>query len=117
MITGITERQEGIHKAIAQNYKFTMENDTQARACMHTYIGTHRPQAVLQNDDVKLYWDKTIQTDHTITNNRSDVTLIDKINETTHLIEINTLIDDNVIKKQQEKIEKHVPLAREITKI
>ncbi|XP_050549514.1 uncharacterized protein LOC126910674 [Spodoptera frugiperda] len=38
----------------------------------------YKPQAVLENEHFKLYWDRTIITDKTIYNNRPDITMLDK---------------------------------------
>lgn len=56
----------------------------------NTSMNSHRYklQTILENNDIKLYWGRTIPTDHTITCKRADVTLTDKENGRTYLIEI-----------------------------
>jgi hypothetical protein len=39
----------------------------------------YTPHTILENERYKLYWDRTIITDRTVSNNRPDITWIDKI--------------------------------------
>jgi hypothetical protein len=48
----------------------------------------YTPHTILENERYKLYWDRTIITDRTISDNRPDITLIDKVKEKTFLIDI-----------------------------
>jgi hypothetical protein len=48
----------------------------------------YTPHTILENERYKLYWDRTIITDRTISNNRPDITLIDKVKKKTFLIDI-----------------------------
>jgi hypothetical protein len=77
----------------------------------------YTPQPVIENATHKIYWDNPILTDKTITANRPDITLIDKINKTTYLIDIAVPSDHNVKSKYTEKIDKYTPLAQEIRRI
>jgi hypothetical protein len=43
---------------------------------------------VLENDNCKLYWDRSVITDKTIPSNRPDITFINKTTRNTFLIDI-----------------------------
>jgi hypothetical protein len=43
------------------------------------------PNTILENEIIKLYWDRSLITDTTIHNNRPDITLIDKVSKTVYL--------------------------------
>ena len=38
----------------------------------------HTPADVVENDEVELYWDRTIQADMTVTDNKPDIILVEK---------------------------------------
>lgn len=97
-----------IHKEIAN--KLNLINNT---APYYQYT----PETILENEDFKLYWDRTIYTDKTIPCNRPDITIINKKEKTTKLIEISVPNDNNIHTKYTEKIEKYTELAQEIKNI
>lgn len=73
-----------------------------------------KPPPVYENDNWKVYWDKTIVTDTTITHNRPDITVINKVQKTVRLIDIAIPNNHNIELKHREKIEKYNALKREI---
>lgn len=97
-----------IHQAIA--LKYHLHKDAQP-------YYTYSPQTILENKDYKMYWDLTIHTDKTIRNNRPDITLQDKINKVTYLIDIAVPSDHNVLTKYREKKEKYQDLAVEVERV
>jgi DNA-binding LytR/AlgR family response regulator len=46
------------------------------------------PNNILENEIIKLYWDRSLITDKTIHNNRTDITLVDKASKTVYFIDI-----------------------------
>lgn len=72
------------------------------------------PEPVLENAQVKLYWDRAISTNHTINENRPDIVLIDKVLKHTSLIEISVPNDANIEKKYAEKVTKYESLLAEV---
>jgi hypothetical protein len=58
-----------IHQKLA--YKYGLLNKTMP---YYKYI----PNTILENEIIKLYWDRALITDKTIHNNRPDITLVDK---------------------------------------
>ena len=75
---------------------------------------TYSPETILENADHKIYWDRTIHTDKTIPCNRPDITVIDKKEKHTYLIDIAIPNDKNVVEKEEEKRKKYKPLAMEV---
>jgi hypothetical protein len=56
----------------------------------------YQPSAVLDNQTFTLYWDKTISTARTVSNNRPDITLIDKAAKKVTLIDV-AIVNTNTI--------------------
>lgn len=77
----------------------------------------YEPPPVVENDLCKIYWDRDIITDKEITNNRPDLVLTDKKNNTTYIIDVAIPLADNIDKKNAEKIQKYLALAGEIGRI
>ena len=74
----------------------------------------YTPEIILESTSHKIYWDRAIITDKTIHHNRPDITLIDKTNKTTYLIDIAVPNTHNLQKTQTEKISKYTELAMEV---
>lgn len=110
--TSYTERHNIAAKIIHQEIALThnLIKDTKA---YYQYTA----ESILEDKNYKLYYDLTIHTDKTIPANRPDITLLDKKQKTTYLIDISVPADINVTKKYSEKIEKYIPLAIEIERI
>ncbi|KAK4883006.1 hypothetical protein RN001_006325 [Aquatica leii] len=70
-----------------------------------------------ENENCKLYWDRTLHTDKTIICNRPDITLLNKTQKHTYIIDIAIPNDSNIVQKETEKIEKYTPLATEIKEV
>jgi hypothetical protein len=69
---------------------------------------------VLENDNFKLYWDRSIITDKTIPSNRPDITLTSRKTKNTFLIDIAIPNTHNLAKIVTEKQKKYQELANEI---
>lgn len=94
-----------IHQQLALKHKLIQQH-------MPTYKYT--PQNILENDEYKLYWNRSIMIDKTTPHNKPDITLTHKKKKLTQLIEISILNTANIQKKTGEKIEKYIQLAEEI---
>lgn len=77
----------------------------------------YNPESIVENDEMKIYWDRAIHTDKTIAHNRPDITLINKNTKHTYLIDIAVPNDTNIENKEQEKITKYLPLAIEVKEL
>ena len=64
----------------------------------------HRPEAVVENEEIKLLWDMRIQTDKTLTHDKPDILLMDKIKRKVQIIDIACPFDTRVLEKENEKI-------------
>jgi hypothetical protein len=69
---------------------------------------------VLENDNFKLYWNRSIITDKTVPSNRPDITLTKKKTKNTFLIDIAIPNTHNLAKTITEKQKKYQELAKEI---
>ena len=77
----------------------------------------HRAPSVHENDQVKILWDYTIQTDQVVTTRRPDIVSVDKNLDHTWVIDIAVPGDGRVEEKEKEKVFKYQDLARQIQKI
>ena len=77
----------------------------------------HSFKSVEENEEVKLLWDFTIQTDREIHHRKPDIVIQKKKAKETITVDIAVPGDNNVLQKETEKYEKYQDLAREIKKI
>ncbi|XP_044749726.1 uncharacterized protein LOC123310327 [Coccinella septempunctata] len=104
------------HNAMAKVYH-------QALAIKHGLLKQHKkvyeysPQTLLENANLKLYWDHPLITDRPISHNRPDIVIFDKKEKTAIIIDITVPADDNAEKAYIEKIVKYHDLAFELKQI
>ena len=77
----------------------------------------HNPEPVTENEDIKILWDLTIQTDKRLPHNRPDIFVIDKAKKECHIIDVACPGDSRIVLKEEEKIDKYRDLAIEIEAI
>ena len=78
----------------------------------------HCPKSIEENEEVKLLWDFTIQTDREIHNRRPDIVIQKKKAKERINVDIAVPGDNNVLQKETEKYEKYQDLrGREIKRI
>ena len=77
----------------------------------------HVPGSVLENEDYKMLWDFSVQTDHEIESRRPDLLIIDKSEKNCQNIDVAIPEDGRVRAKEDEKVEKYQDLAREVRKM
>ena len=70
----------------------------------------YQPNKVIETQKVLLYWDRTIYTAKTVTNNRPDITVKDKRKKHVYLIDIAVPNNNNLINTACHKIDKYVDL-------
>ena len=76
----------------------------------------HEPESVLENEDYKILWDFSIQTDHVIEARRPDLVVVDKKERSCKIIDF-AVPGDSRIEKEKNKIEKYQDLGRKLQKI
>ncbi|HEY6435395.1 MAG TPA: hypothetical protein VIY47_02315, partial [Ignavibacteriaceae bacterium] len=94
-----------VHQFLAQRYKLITTDDPYYK---------YEPQPVLENESIKIYWDRPVITDRTILANRPDIIIIDKSNKTAKLIDLAHPNDHNLNTSFSNKITKYKDLAEEI---
>jgi hypothetical protein len=97
-----------LHLAICKKHQLTEITDP-----WYTY----KPQTIIENDEIKLYWNRDILTDRTIAHNRPDITLINKVKKSVYLIDVAIPNTPNLEKKYNKKIQNYLPLAEEIKSV
>ena len=113
--------------ALAQ-YQYKKRHDTVAKAlhwslCQKYEISRsekwyeHQPEAVAENEHIKLMWDFDIRTDRVIRAHRPDITMINKINGKVFLIDVAIPWDTRVNEKEREKVDKYHDLKLELERL
>jgi hypothetical protein len=74
----------------------------------------YQPEPVLENNECRLYWDRSIVTDKTIPSNRPDVVFVLKKERIGFLVDVTVPRDDNLKLAEREKIRKYFELANEV---
>jgi len=74
----------------------------------------YTPTNVLENENFKLYWNRSLLTDKTISFNRPDITFMNKKTKNTILIDIGVPNTHNFAKRITDKQNKYKELANEI---
>ena len=77
----------------------------------------HEPESVLENEDYKILWDFSFQTDHVIKARRPGLVLVDKNERSCKIIDFAVRRDSRIEVKEKDKIEKYRDLGRELQKI
>jgi len=96
--TEYVERHDGLAKIIHQKLEEAAEL-IEAKSPYYKYT----PANVLENENFKLYWNRSILTDKTIPFNRPDITFKDKKTNNTFLIDIAVPNTHNLIKTITDK--------------
>jgi len=74
-------------------------------------------QRVVENENVKLLWEMTVQCDSVVEARRPDIVLVDKKGNSCMIVDIAMPGDGRVHAKELEKIEKYQELRREIIRL
>ena len=99
-----------LHWQMCKKYGFPAS----AKAYEHFIV---KENAVLENENVKLLWDFSIQTERKIDHNKPDLVLLDKKEKTCFIIDVACPFDTRVEKKGKEKFEYYNDLKYEIMKV
>ena len=76
-------------------------------------------EEVRVSDDgkIEIWWDRSVETTQELEHNRPDVTVIDHEEKSWTFVDFSVPWDKNVLVKEDEKIARYAPLAREIRKM
>lgn len=77
----------------------------------------YSPEVVLENNNTKIYWDRTIITDRTIHHNRPDIIMVKKEEKSAYIIDIAIPNTHNIQTTYEEKITKYADLAIEMERM
>ena len=107
--TEFVKRQDGLAKVIHQKLAEAADLIVD-KSPYYKYT----PVSVLENDNFKLYWNRSILTDKTILFNRPEITFMNKKTKNTFLIYITVPNTHNLAKTVTDKQYKYQELANEI---
>ena len=77
----------------------------------------HEPKSVLENEDYKILWDFSIQTDHVIEAQRPDLVVVDKKEIICKIIDFAVPGDSRIGEKEKDEDRKISRLGKELQKI
>ena len=77
----------------------------------------HGPESVLQNEDYKILWDFSIQTNHIIEARRPDLVVVDKKERSCKIIDFTVPGDSRIEEKEKDNTERYQDLGRELQKM
>ena len=103
-------RHDNLGKIV--NWKLTRKCNFEARDKWYE----HEPESVLENEDYKILWDFSIQTDHVIEAPRADLVVVDK-ERSCKIIDFAVPGDSMIEEKEKDKKEKYQDSGRELQKI
>jgi hypothetical protein len=92
-----------IHMNLA--VKFNLLKDTQPH-----YI--YKPESCLENDNYKLYFDRTVLTDIHIQHNRPDIIILNKQQKQAYLLDIAVPNSHNITQTYNTKINKYIIIIK-----
>ena len=75
------------------------------------------PESVLDNEDYKILWDFSIQTDHVVEARRPDLVVVDKKERSCQTIDFAVPGDSGIEEKEKDKVERYQDLGRELQKM
>jgi hypothetical protein len=107
--TEYVKRHDGVAKVIHQKLAEAAEL-IEDKSTYYRYT----PANVLENDNFKLYWNRSIITDKTVPANRPDITLMNKKTKKTFLTDIAVPNTHNLAKTITDKQNKYHELANEM---
>lgn len=74
----------------------------------------YEPEPVIETDDIRIYFDRTIYTMHRREHNRPDITIVNKTTKEGFLVDVAVPLSRNMEKTYSEKINKYAELATEL---
>ena len=77
----------------------------------------HEPESVLENENHKILWDFSIQTNHVVETRRPDLIVVDKKKRSCKIIDFAVPGNSTIEEKEKDKIENYQVLGRELQKI
>jgi hypothetical protein len=108
-LTEYLKRHDGLAKIIHQKLAEPAEM-IEDKSPYYKYT----PANILENDNFKLYWNRSILTDKTIPFNRPDIIFVNKKTKNTFLIDLAVPNTHNLAKTVTDKRNKYQELANEI---
>ena len=73
----------------------------------------HKPRAVEENENAKILWNFSVQTDHAMQHNKPDIIATDKAKNTAYIIDV-AIPNNNISRKRLDKIRAYTDLAVEV---
>ena len=77
----------------------------------------HQPEGVVGYEKCEIFWDMTVQCDHTVEARRSDIVVFEKESNKAIIVDTVSSWDHRMYEKEGEKIEKYQDLKRKIGRL
>ena len=77
------------------------------------------PDEVRRSEDggTEIWWDRAVETTTKLEHNRPDVVVVDRVRKRWVIVDFSVPWDKNVWGRENEKVEKYSPLAREVRRV
>ena len=72
---------------------------------------------ISEEGEFEIWWDRPIETTVKLDHNRPDIIVMDRQDNECIIVEFSVPWDKNVLLKEEEKVSKYIPLAKEIRKV
>lgn len=108
--TQYKERHDSVAKILHQELARKMKLLQTDQIPYYKYV----PESILENEQYKLYWDRSVLTDQPVAHNRPDLILVDKFSKQTTLVDVAIPNSNNLRCKHNEKIIKYRDLETQI---
>lgn len=92
-----------IHLALAEKFKLVQNQEPYYK---------YQPSNVLENDSIKMYWDRGILTDRTVQHDRPDITILFKNEKKVLFLDFTIVLPNNLQSAYEHKIQKYTQLAQ-----
>ena len=102
----------GCSKLVQKEYKRKPSRKSNFESGYKWY--KNEPESVSEDEDYKILWDLSIQTDHVIETWRPDLVVMDKKERSCKIIDFSVPGDSRIEGKEKDKIAKYQDLAREL---
>ena len=76
-----------------------------------------KPTGVMENDKAKILWDFMIQCDKMIEHRKTEIVLVDKLQQKCLIIDVVCPDDNGIVEKEEEKLQRYDLLKREIKRL
>ena len=103
------------HDKVCLNINWALCKEYGVRICERWY--EHNVESLVENDIVKILWDVCIQVNRQLEHRRPDIVVMEKTTSKGLMIDVACHVDNNLIRKKNEKLDNYSKLRLEIARM